>query len=102
MASSATRCFRAERARAASEGAALAAEGDGSGKAHGGLIAAGSSAWVGEAGMERAWSLPGGGTMITPVATGGAGGQPAVIRLEIGGRALMDYVDEQLVYRPRR
>ena len=73
-----------------------------SGKANGGLIAAGSSAWVGEAGMERAYSLPGGGTMITPVASGGAGGQPAVIRLEIGGRALMDYVDEQLVYRPRR
>ena len=72
------------------------------GRARGGLIAAGSSAWVGEAGMERAYSLPGGGTMITPVASGGLGGQPAVIRLEIGGRALMDYVDEQLVYRPRR
>ena len=32
---------------------------------------------------------------------GGYGGQPAVIRLEIGGRPLLDYVDQNLAYRRR-
>lgn len=32
---------------------------------------------------------------------GGVGGQPAIVRLEIGGRPLLDYMDENLVYRRR-
>jgi hypothetical protein len=38
------------------------------------------------------------GTIVPSV---GGGGSPAVIRLEIGGRPLLDYVDENLVYRRR-
>ena len=71
-------------------------------KAAGGLIHSGSSAWVGEAGIpEIATALPGGGTWITPLGGSGYGGQPAVIRLEIGGRPLLDYVDQNLAYRRR-
>jgi hypothetical protein len=35
-------------------------------------------------------------------ASGSIGGQPAIIRLEIGGKQLLDYIDEQLAYRRRR
>jgi hypothetical protein len=72
-------------------------------KASGGLIPRGRRSWVGEAGVpEIATSLPGGGTWITPLASSGYGGAaPAVIRLEIGGRPLMDYIDENLAYRRR-
>lgn len=79
--------------------------GDSGGRAFGGMIAAGTSGWVGELGLERAYSLPGGGTYIQPIASsasGSAGLQPAIIRLEIGGKQLMDYIDANLALRPRR
>jgi hypothetical protein len=40
-------------------------------------------------------------TALAAVAGGGSGGSPAVIRLEIGGRPLLDYMDEHLEYRRR-
>jgi hypothetical protein len=40
-------------------------------------------------------------TALAAVAGGGSGGSPTVIRLEIGGRPLLDYMDEHLEYRRR-
>lgn len=77
-----------------------------SGKALGGIIPIGRSAWVGEAGLERAWSMPGGGTVIEPVASsarvGSRTSSPVVLQLVLpNGRVLAEFVNEQLAYLPR-
>lgn len=41
-------------------------------------------------------------TVPAPVASSAPATSPAIVRLEIGGRPLMDYIDENLAYRVRR
>jgi hypothetical protein len=65
------------------------------GFATGGYIPPLTWGMTGERGPEPVF---GGRTGVTVVPNG----QPAVIRIEIGGRPLVDYVDEQLSYRRRR
>jgi hypothetical protein len=68
------------------------------GKAAGGLVSSGMPYLVGERGPEL--FVPRTNGAIEP--SGSFGGQPAIIRLEIGGRPLLDYVDQNLAYRRLR
>jgi hypothetical protein len=68
----------------------------------GGPVSAGTMYRVNESRMEYFRPDVNGTVLpLAPAGFGGSGGAPAIIRLEIGGRALMDYVDENLVYRRR-
>jgi hypothetical protein len=86
----------------------------GGGNAAGGLVGARGPerSWLGERGAEWVINAPALRALaslnrnpmqaITAVAGGGGiGGQQAVIRLELGGRPLLDYMDENLIYRRR-
>jgi Mn-containing catalase len=57
--------------------------------------------WAGLHGPELSWLGERGPEFVIPAGQMGAmiGGQPAIIRLEIGGRTLLDYVDQNLAYR---
>jgi len=83
------------------------------GRASGGIVGSRGPqrAWLGEQGAEWVINAPAlralaalnrsPVTALAAVAGGGSGGSPAVIRLEIGGRPLLDYMDEHLEYRRR-
>ena len=67
--------------------------------AEGGVIPPGGRGYVGEAGMEAAYALPGGGVRITPLGDS-AGYLPAVIQVVVGGEVVR-YTEERLALRRR-
>jgi hypothetical protein len=67
--------------------------------AAGGFIPPLTWGMTGERGPEPVY---GGSTGATVLPNSALDGQPAIIRLEIGGRPLLDYVDQGLAYRRRR
>jgi hypothetical protein len=77
----------------------------GKGYATGGVIPPGGYGFVGEVGMERAWSIPGGGTYIEPLTSSSpsAGASaPHVLHVYLDRHEIAVALDEELAYRPGR
>jgi hypothetical protein len=82
-------------------------------RASGGMVGTGGRqlSWLGERGPEFVLNNRVLGALnrlnVSPVQTlaavsaGGSSGQPVVVRLEIGGHPLLDYMDKHLIYRQR-